>query len=150
MSQGFHQECLRGGGGSEMGGGFGAKKNQIFKFLVPKMAYFNWNDSKIWDIFLFSLPTGGDIPSLVLSGGRGGGERTPPPPGGNPVSILLTCIFILVILNHLKIVYIYTTFYFIILSALYHINQIKLYYHIISVGPTGSRVYTLLLVHYYI
>ena len=35
------------------------------------MAYFNWNDSKIWNIFSFSLPTRGDIPPVVLRGGSG-------------------------------------------------------------------------------
>ena len=38
------------------------EKNSKFKILVLIMAYFNGNDSKIWSIFLFFLPT------------RGGGE----------------------------------------------------------------------------
>ena len=51
--QGFSQECLRGGGG-KMDGGLGflpqVKKIRFYFFLL-KMAYFNWNDSKIWNIF---------------------------------------------------------------------------------------------------
>ena len=38
------------------------------KILVLKMAYFNRNDNKILNIFLFSLPTRWS-PIVVLSGG---------------------------------------------------------------------------------
>ena len=49
------------------------------------MAYFNWNDSKILNIFLFFLPTRGiSPPPVVLSVG----VRTPRTPlGGNPAVI---------------------------------------------------------------
>ena len=73
-------ECLRGGGGGwgVRGGVFwgssSRRKKSDFKILVLKMVYFYWNDSKIWNIFLFSSPTRGDIPPLVLSKG----VRTPP------------------------------------------------------------------------
>ena len=44
-----------------------------FKFWVLKMAYLNWNDSKIWNILSFSLPTRGGIPPC-------GAERGGPDP----------------------------------------------------------------------
>ena len=43
------------------------------------MAYFSWNNSKIWNIFLFSLPTRGDIPP------------PPPPPGPTLTYKLIPC-----------------------------------------------------------
>ena len=50
------------------------------------MAYFNWNDSKTWNILSFSLPTGGgDIPPPPLWCWEWG-SGTPPPLGGNPDS----------------------------------------------------------------
>ena len=65
VNQGFLQECLR-GKGSKRGGGSSPRR----KILVLKMAYFNWNDSKIWNIFVFFLPPrGGVSPSAMLSGG---------------------------------------------------------------------------------
>ena len=41
------------------------------------MTYFNWNDSKIWNIFLFSLPTRGDTPVVLSEGGGEGGQTSP-------------------------------------------------------------------------
>ena len=64
--------------GSKRGGGPppGEKKSDFFIFVL-KMTYFNWNDSKIWNIFLFSLPTRGDTP-VVLSEGGGGSRLAEP------------------------------------------------------------------------
>ena len=58
------------------------EKKSDFLTLVLKMAYFNWNVSKIWKIFLFFLPTRGYLPPppLVLSGGSG------PPPDPPPLA----------------------------------------------------------------
>ena len=50
----FEREGVQNGWGSLPG-----EKTQIFYFLVPKMVYFNWNDSKICNIILFSFPTKG-------------------------------------------------------------------------------------------
>ena len=49
------------------------KKNIFLKIQVLKMTFFNWNDSKIWNIFMFSLATRGGYPPppppVVLSEG---------------------------------------------------------------------------------
>ena len=58
------------------GGSPPGEKNQIFLFLVPKMAYFNWNYSKILSTFLFSLLTRGGYPPFAAEWGS---PDTPPP-----------------------------------------------------------------------
>ena len=69
-----------GGGGSKRGGEFGGpspgEKNSQFEILMLKMADFNQNDSKIWNI---ECQQGGSSPPVVLS-------------GGNPVAVNHICL----------------------------------------------------------
>ena len=67
------------------------------------MAYFNWNDSKIWNIFYFLCQQGG----ISLFGAGWGGPNSPPPPGGNAGFCSKVCpdaevkgLFIAIIVHH--------------------------------------------------
>ena len=47
------------------------EKTNAIAMLLLRMAYLNWNDSKIWNIFSFSLQQGGISPFGVEWVGEG-------------------------------------------------------------------------------
>ena len=66
-------------GGPNGVGGLGVLPQEKKKFwiLVLKMAYFNWNDTKIWNIYIFFFANKGGFPPPC------GAERGGPyPPAG--------------------------------------------------------------------